>query len=615
MAINACNNVLNSSLTQAKLLHLNELEIKDISSSLEKFLVAEPAKINREGLPKSLYEFLRGAYQKIAKDGNKWQRDIAEQLLALLPKINGLQFWKSNTSDIRRISDFCVSSFMNLGSDGSIFNILGVEGFEILAQIHQKLLSCFAEKTVKDLQIDDQRFVIVPSMDTSISLSPDEQVLMAFFKRKDVWFVSRFVNAQGKDIDPIAMTQVLPHFLSDSTAIPRKFVPLLGQNMCVEKDLSPVSEKRIFADIYFDPSDPRFVDVLKSTKKFNELPLKDFPPLVITIRFYTGLPEYDTLKPNCISFKAKYSLENNQMLEEISLVSPNKSILDQVKLKIDEIENLQQEAFYFIEDFIKEWSNDIINKNMDRITHTICFPKNKIEKTKSFLAVLLDLSKKPEQNRELIEFLYEDLDPTLTLEEFEKIASGEELRELSEGELELTPKLMSQILINDALKDCKAATIAPSESNNNVSSSSAVPSIKDEVMHKDKIAQVQAFAKYAKKEKKSSKKEKKLPVKEVSSTTAPTKQFKMTSDEKEKVKSVMQGNPMRSKDFNKFYAKLLKRKMEESKQTVKKGSHIKLHLEKTDGSSTGFTLVRKHGKKDNVGFIGSQKRSLKDLFD
>ncbi len=413
------------------------------------------------------------------------------------------------------------------------------------------------------------------------------------------------------------MTQVLPQFLKDFTAIPRKFVPLLGQNMCLEKDLSPVSEKRIFANISLDTFDPRFVDVLKSQKKFNELPIKDFPPLIINIRFYTGLPEYDTLKPNCISFKAKYSLENNQMLEAIALDSPNIFLLEQLNLNIDDFKKLQQEALFLMEDSIKEWSNEIINASMERITHTICFPKTTLEKRKALLEILLDLSKEPEKNVELIEFLFDDLDPTLTVEEFEKIVSQEELHELSKGELEPTPKLMSQILINDALKEYKAATlIAPPESNNNVNSSTAAPAIKGEVMQKDKVAQAQVFSQYAKKEKTSSKNKQPLPTKATPSTTASAKQFKLTPDEKEKVKSVMQGNPMRSKDFNKFYVKILKRKMEESKQSVKKdGSHIKLHIEKTDGSSTGFTLVRKHGKKDNVGSIKSQKRSLKDLFE
>ncbi len=352
--------------------------------------------------------------------------------------------------------------------------------------------------------------------------------------------------------------------------------------MCLEKDLSPVNEKRIFADIFLDPFNPRLVDVLKSGKKFHEIPISDFPLLRITIRFYTGLPEYDTLKPNCISFLAKYSLENKKMVEEISLDSPMGYFIDQLNLKIDDMERLREEAFYLMEDSIEEWSKEVIDSSKYRITQVICFPKTTIEKRKAFLEILLDLSKDAENNRELIEFLYDDLETTLTIEDFEKFASKEEVSAFKKGELEPTPKLMSQILINDAMKEYRAATLlAPSENNNNVTTSNSVPVIKDEVLQKDKNAQAQVFSKYAKKEKKSSKKEQKLPSKEAPSKTAPPKQFKLTPDEKEKVKSVMQGNPMRSKDFNKFYVKILKRKMEESKQSIKKdGSHIKLHFEK-----------------------------------
>ncbi len=69
---------------------------------------------------------------------------------------------------------------MNLGGV-SIINILGAESFEILAQIHHKLLTCIAEKTVKDLQIEDQQFVIVPCIDPTAIQAPNEQTLLAFF--------------------------------------------------------------------------------------------------------------------------------------------------------------------------------------------------------------------------------------------------------------------------------------------------------------------------------------------------------------------------------------------------------------------------------------------------
>ncbi len=74
-------------LCNLTLLFVSGLDLLALNICLEKFLVTDPSKFNREGFPKAIYEFLECAYQKIAKDGNHWQRDIASQLGKYATKI------------------------------------------------------------------------------------------------------------------------------------------------------------------------------------------------------------------------------------------------------------------------------------------------------------------------------------------------------------------------------------------------------------------------------------------------------------------------------------------------------------------------------------------------
>lgn len=586
----------------------HSLESKDFNE----FLGMKEEQIMKAGIPIKIYKFLESTYQKIIKNGPQGSEKAASKVLEELSNFNDRFFWNSPTQSTKNLCHLFIKCFLFLGAE-SVIPVIEPFNFECLTQIHQKILTCIANKMSNDLGIQDQDFVIVPEED---SLNNEKLSAHAYFKRHETWFVSSFSYSKGREVEPVNMSQLLQKPLIDrSTGFQKKFIPLLGQSMFVENDLSLVTEKRILIDVSVNYNDLRSKNLTSQVHVKKPLPKADLPSLIVTITYSNGLPEYNTLKPNCFIFETIISPETLEPLLDLRLASPNKYLISMLDMTVDDVQALGIKAQELIDDFKQEWVKEFISSGRS-VQHMICFPKTDLEKKKAIFEIFLELSRDPENNAELIEYLFLDLEPTLTIEEFKDIATSDELIKLEHDELEPSSKLMSQVLIKEAMKEYKAATlVAPPESNNNVTTSTSVSVIKEEVLQKEKIAQAQFFPKSSKKGK-HSKKEKKLPANETPVTTAPTKQFKLTPDEKDKVKSVMQGNSMRSKDFNKFYVKLLKRKMADDKQSTKKdGSHVKLHIEKAEGGSSGFTLVRAHGRKDTKGFIGSQKRSLKDFFN
>ncbi len=598
--------IIRNDLVNFNVMHLaNDLDSKD----LNEFLDMKEELIMKSGLPPKINKFLESTYQIIGKNGPEVPSSLAKIMLDELSNFNDSLFWTSSEPHIEETCHFFIGSFLSLGGE-SVIPILQPFNFECLCQIHQKILTCIANKITRDLGIQDHKFVIVPGKD-SISTGH------AFFKRHETWFVEPFSYSQGKAIEPINMTQLLLKPLVDHTnGFQKKFIPLLGQTMFVENDLSLVTEKSVLIDLTINPWDPKSKKFTPQANDTSPLSNADLPSLIVTITYFIGLPEYDTLKPNCITFEMIIDSRTYEPILKLRVASPNMHLVSMLGIESEVIGSLEMKAAELVEDFKQEWVQQFFSPE-NRDQYFISYPKTDLEKKKALVEILLGLSVETEKNADLIEYLFLELEPTLTIEEFKDSATSEEIAKLEKDELEPSPQLMSKVLVKDAMNEYKAAKqVAPPESNNNVIASTPVPTIKDEVLQKDKITQAKFLSKVEKKEKKFSKKEKKHPATKtvLPPTTAPAKQFKLDPEEKEKVKSVMQGNPMRSKDFNKFFTKLLKRKMGEDKQTVKKGSHIKLHIEKTDGGSTGHTLVRIHGKKDTVGFIGSQKRSLKDLF-
>ncbi len=582
------------------------------SKDLNEFLDLKEEQIMKTGIPPRVHTFLENMYKLISIKGSNSPSIAASNAQKILYDFQTDRFWTSSDSQFQEICHLVIESYLVLGGE-SVISVVKPFNFECLGQIHQKILTCIASKRAKDLGIQDHKFVIVPN-------EGSKSKGFTYFKCHETWFVSPCSHSiKGEDIESINMTQLLIKPLVDpSHGGQRKFIPMAGQCMFVEKDLSLVSDDRVLINVTMFHSDPRSKNFDFKTQDFKSFPKEKLPSLVVTITYYTGLPEYDTLKPNCICFEMIIDSKTFEPSLDLRLATPNPHLVSMVGIETDVIDRLKIKAEELVKDFKQEWVEQFFSPE-NRVQYVISYPKTDLEKKKALLEILLGLSTDSEKNADLIEYLFLELEPAVTLEEFKDIATPSEYEKLEEGELEPTPQLMNKILLKEAMNEYKAARLlAPPESNNNVIASTSAPAIKEEVLQKEKAVQAQMLSKIPKKGKKFSKNKKNFPAKETATTTAPNPpvQFKLAPDEKEKVKSVMQGNPMRSKDFNKFFTKLLKRKMGESKQSVKKdGSHVKLHMEKPDGGSTGHTLVRAHGKKDTVGFIGSQKRSLKDLFN
>ncbi len=94
--------------------------------------------------------------------------------------------------------------------------------------------------------------------------------------------------------------------------------------------------------------------------------------------------------------------------------------------------------------------------------------------------------------------------------------------------------------------------------------------------------------------------------------------FKLSPEDRATVDSIYKGQPLKSKEFKAFAMALLSKKVEAmgatpSKRT--KGSHLKFHLKREGGPSTGMTFVIQHKKKDHHGSLKAQKDVLDHIFD
>ncbi len=565
-------------------------------------------KIVKDGLPEKIFQFLEKKCVE-GKDSNKGKvPEAASKLADMLSLLNSSKFWKTPSKENISKSNTILIGFSALGT-------LMPDDWCSALQIYQKIKCCIASKLARDLNLSDRSFHVAP---IDNPLMPSLKTVCILYRRKNEWYPEVHHYADNTEIDTCCLVQKLAEPVIDSSGLKMKFLPSLGQSILLEHDLSIVSEKRISigmrvpaslktAQLYYT-----FINQVKKYKAFPASYENDLLPFSMSISLYLGIPECDTLKPNNVVFSSFIDPVTLKRSGELTLADPDMQFLHMIKLEHSVIQNLAIEAENILDDYKGDLAESLLTSDNLLINHAICWPKNEQERRRALDYVLAEISKDPEKNADLIEYLFNELDPTLTLQEFEEIASPIEVVEIKDKHVEATPQLMSKILLKDAVKECKAGLIessSPKESNNN----NAPQTVNAKVKQQDKPTQNRHLEKPSKV--KGGKKEKKLvSPKETAAPSKPT--FKMTPEEKTIVKSVMEGNPMRQKDFNKFFLKMLQRKMNASNlNSGKKGSHTKLHIEKTDGGSTGHTLVRKHGKKDTVGFIGSQKKSLKELFN
>ncbi len=94
--------------------------------------------------------------------------------------------------------------------------------------------------------------------------------------------------------------------------------------------------------------------------------------------------------------------------------------------------------------------------------------------------------------------------------------------------------------------------------------------------------------------------------------------FRLSPEDRATVDSIYKGQPLKSKEFKAFAMSLLSKKVEAmgatpSKRT--KGSHLKFHVKREGGPSTGMTFVIQHKKKDHHGSLKAQKDVLDHIFD
>lgn len=589
--------------------HTNNFKSKLTHDQLIKFMDSKLKATEKHGIPQPIEEFLEQAYGFIMQKGELIQRMVAERLLSCCQKMKVGNFWKKTNDQTKASLEMFIHAFKACALDDYI-GLLGIENFEILSQIHLKLMTLVAEKMAGDLQLGKQEWTLVKGQ---YFPQQDQQMAILYFQRQGNWLAASLVSKIG-NIDTVDLPQMLLEpIINDDLGIPRKYVLMGGQEMLFEKDFFPVNEKRIIVEITEEYSGENLQASTLLPGLLNDLSAKKKSNLLLIIQYYTGMPDLDSWTPNCIKFEAKIT-PGNLDVQSIRLRSPNQDLVHHYSKHLgaytDMIKTYQAQAAEIIEDFKEEWVDEFRKSGKDGIYHSFAWPKNSAEWKRVEWEVLEELSQEPEKNAGLIEWIAEELEPAFKAEEVKQILTEEQIKDLENGEtLDANPEMMCKALLNHAGKEYQAEMLAPKESNNN-----STGSMKAEVVMQDEWAKHRHLGKN--KPHKKDKKAVKAKEKEEATSTPAVKpqQLKLSKEERGQVQSVMQGHAMRSKDFNKFLIKLLTRKMKESKsKTVNQdGSHTKIHYE---GESKVFTFVRKHGKKDSVGFIGQQKKGLKDILN
>jgi hypothetical protein len=557
----------------SQIITLSTLSPEDLSQ----FSFYELSTIEKKGLPAPIYKFLMNVYRGVSEKLSHSQHLMdngylvaVSELEKAVARLSLAKNWKKGSLEDLKLLIRTINGFPQI----AFVKKLSQEDYQALLLIHHKILELAATKIAQEFYLGNEGWTILT--EPPVSPSNLDSTHFVIFCTEGKWNVYHFLQIKNEQPPPINLNHE-------------------GQFLMLEKDLSAVHGQRIFVDCDWDMESYQTNDtwafsllrdsLLKEMKiSSSKTEITSFPNIIIKFYFYEGFPLLNSKQPNTVVFATKLN-PNNLTFSPIEKISPKEEISSSVTGKLETILELLKE----------DWVENV-KKNYPRAcTFEIATPNTPLDWAEVKFRLLFDLAKEPEKNTDLILWLAEETDVSFSLEELQKASSEEEKISLKkeEDEIELSPNTIATAMLTQAQNEYKKEKSSPSTS---------TPQLNPSLITQDKEKQKKVLNTAPKKS-------------SPQNAKAPSKGFILDQKEKEQVRSVFQGNPMKAQEFNKFAARLLRKKMEASQakinQTVK-GSHPKIHFKQENGSG-GISFRIHHGKKDSVVPVHHQKRTLKEI--
>ncbi len=279
--------------------------------------------------------------------------------------------------------------------------------------------------------------------------------------------------------------------------------------------------------------------------------------------------------------------------------------------------------------------------------------QSKRDKLEVINAILKEYEENPDAHAEEIAFIAEQLNPSFSEEEVKELIKVGLAKKTGKEEFMVEPKAILAKLCEEtrgryleAVKSELNLLEAPAQESSSVSSGEKEKEKETIVVESENVAQPFVSDEKDNEKETTSKAEAvqkaRLPIDEaekrrrreqykweqykertkaeasVPSDGKAEPKFKLSPEDRATVDSIYKGQPLKSKEFKAFAMGLLSQKVEAmgatpSKRT--KGSHLKFHLKREGGPSTGITFVIQHRKKDHHGSLKAQKDVLDHIFD
>lgn len=336
---------------------------------------------------------------------------------------------------------------------------------------------------------------------------------------------------------------------------------------------------------------------------------KQLPTVCVNVIFYTGpLDFHHTSYINGTEF--------NFFIHPVT----EKLMFDESHI-FEKDHPMYQTALDFSQKVLEEVKSEQISKLIDvysmlrtEVTCAIMKPQNEKEWKLLENQLLKDLEAHAKEQPEMILALVDLLETEVSDKEFNTHATDEEKEDLKSigNEVDLSAETLLKVMKEQVQTSYKAII---KEEIEKIAPDNASKEIKI-----GGVPQISSAKKISKKAKQTFKNKKENPSTSNDNNKGLQKsqQSSFAPEEKEKIKSVMKGNPMTSNEFNKVAIKLLKKKLGSLANTIRetqKNAHPVLRFTRPDGKKGGLTLAIKHGSKDLVSQVQSQKRTLKDILE
>jgi hypothetical protein len=490
------------------------------------------------------------------------------------------------------------SSNLNAAGAESIAPKIGYDAYRKVDQIHRQLMCLAAEKLVEIHNFESRLYAALPVP----SKQPDDvKRRILLYCKSGTWFPQLFIQRPNEFSYPIRLVEKISQPIRFNGTL--EFFDRSAQVMLFDEDFLPIRDSHLAVKIAWDDSHPNYANLSEAMNLLTGFldglsSISNLPPISIVLSLYSEWPKLDSQQRNAIQFEVGVDPKTLEVVEKhlicsISSVTPIEGLTE------IQLETLTKKALSIVETFKEQWREELVDSKLPAKNIDIFWPRSQLDWKEIQWRMCLELCKDPEGNVEMIEWLTDELDLTFPEEDFRLIASKEQLLAFGnekEVDLVLSPEQLASGITKQAENDYQQV-------------------YQEEIANSNFAVENAPILKQNKK-KAFSRKEKhpKQKINESSKNSQSAPKLELSSREREQVKHVMQGNPMKADAFVKLALNLLKKKKETSKATLQenqRGAHPTFHLTKASGQKSGITLSIAHGRKEMS--VTSQKRTLKDL--